>query len=146
MQTDEENDTVPELSLLPSLRHPEPFIKSTNQVDTLWTKLLQKSPLPDFPSLPQVMRRVGERQGGMRGKTMSVDLQSLDFQGRLTKLDSLINSCRRTNSISPRAERQSLKTRKLPKHLLYKDIHRILKDDWNKTKRLTQRLLTQTIR
>lgn len=77
---------------------------------------------------------------------MSVDLQMTDFKGRLTKLNSLINSCRRTSSISPRVERQAPKVGKLPKHMLYKDIHRILKDDWNKTKRLTQKLLTQTMR
>lgn len=64
----------------------------------------------------------------------------VDFQGRLTKLDLLIESCRRTNSLSHKGEPRLPVTRKMPKHLMYRDIHRILKDDWNKTKRLTQLL------
>ena len=105
----------------------------------------RQSALPAFPSPVQVLRRIEEKQRGERGKNRSVDL-TMDFRGRLTELDSLIRSCRRTGSLSPRREPRMQTTRKVPKHLMYGDIHRMLKDDLNKTKRLMQKYLTQTLR
>lgn len=95
----------------------------------------------------EVLRRVEESKEIGRGKTLSVDLRNTDFRYRLTQLNGLINSCRRTSSLSPKPTRPiCLPTAPLPKHLLYKDIHKILKDDWNKTRKLTQQLLLQTYR
>ena len=100
--------------------------------DRLSERMNETMPLPeqktvDFPRLPEVLTRVRNRYSPT------------------TRSPALIRTCRRTLSVwSPKAfERESpraLKPHRLPKHMLEKDIIKILKDDWNKTRKLTLKM------